>query len=84
MLTGELARLLQTDPGSRSPAVRSYVDRLERLLRGLGSLPSAEQARRWEQLRPLLRTGLRAFSGLTPDQQSDFRPVIDVFRRWTR
>lgn len=84
MLTDDLARLLQTNPGSRSPAVRRYTARLERLFRGLGGLSPAEQARRIEPLRPLIRSGLRAFRGLTPDQQSDFRPVIEVFRRWSR
>jgi hypothetical protein len=81
MLTGELARLFQTNPGARSPAVRRYTARLERLLQGLSP---AEQARRIEPLRPLIRSGLRALHGLTPDQQSDFRPVIEVFRRWIR
>jgi hypothetical protein len=84
MLTNELARLLQTEPGARSPAVRRYTARLEHLLNGLVALPPAEQARRVEPLRRLFRSGLRAFGGLTPDQQSDFRPVIEVFRRWTR
>jgi hypothetical protein len=82
LLTVDLARLLQTPPGTRAVAVNRYATRLERAFDALEPLPVAERTRRLMPFRGLFRSGLRAFGGLTPDQQRDFLPVERLLRRW--
>jgi hypothetical protein len=79
-LTTDLARLLQTDPDARRPAVERYAARLETLLSEVA--PPGRPLGHLAPLRPLFRSGLRAFRGLTPDQQDEFRPVYDLLKRW--
>jgi len=79
-LTTDLARLLQTDPDARRPAVERYAARLETLLTEVA--PAGRPRPHLVPLRPYFRSGLRAFRGLTPDQQEEFRPVFDLLKRW--
>lgn len=79
-LTTDLARLLQTDPDARRPAVERYAARLETLLSEVA--PVGRPRPHLAPLRPFFRSGLRAFGGLTPDQQDEFRPVYDLLKRW--
>jgi hypothetical protein len=79
-LTADLARLLQTDPNVRRPAVEQYAARLESLLNEVA--PAGRPRPQLAPLRPYFRSGLRAFRGLTPDQQDEFRPVFDLLKRW--
>jgi hypothetical protein len=79
-LTSGLAQLLQTDPDARGPAVERYAARLETLLTEVA--PVGQPRPHLVPLRRFFRSGLRAFGGLTPDQQNEFRPVYDLLRRW--
>lgn len=81
-LTRDLARLLQTDPADRVHAAQEYAARLEQMLKDAAEGSRIVAQGRLAPLRPLFKSGLRAFGGLTPDQKAEFRPVIDLLRRW--
>jgi hypothetical protein len=33
-------------------------------------------------MRPVYEAAQRTYQGLTPSQQREFQPVLDVFKRW--
>jgi hypothetical protein len=84
MLGEGLARVMQMPPAQRRAAVKDFASQIDQQFRQMQSLPAARRTEQMAAMRPLHQAAVRTFGGLTPDQQREFRPIVEVFNRWMR
>jgi len=66
----------------RKFAVRDFAGQLEQQFRQIQLLPAARRAEQMAGMRPICEAASRTAKGLTPQQHSEFQPILDVFTRW--
>ena len=84
MLSLGLTQVMKMPPAQRKLAVKDFATQLDQQFRQMQGLTVPQRSEQMAAMRPVQEGAMRTYKGLTPDQQREFKPIIEVFNRWMR